>query len=184
MEGVTTLAGRGITAGKAAQEATPVKVKKLGHTVFSVSDIEKTTKFWTEIMGFQISDRNEQGMVFLRHGSDHHTVALAPAEGGHALPGKGEVGFDHCAFEVERVAELFEIRDFLRSKGVTIVFEGRRGPGCNIGVEFLDPDGFKIELYAAMDQFGWEGKSRPAEQWRRANSLEEAVAHPVPGARY
>jgi len=38
---------------------TPVKVKKLGHVVLTVSDIERTVKFWTEIMGFQVSDRNE-----------------------------------------------------------------------------------------------------------------------------
>ena len=47
-------------------ETTPVKVKKLGHVVFTVSDIERTTKFWTEIMDFQVSDRNAYGMVFLR----------------------------------------------------------------------------------------------------------------------
>ena len=32
---------------------TPVKVKKLGHVVLTVSDIERTVKFWTEIMGFK-----------------------------------------------------------------------------------------------------------------------------------
>ena len=48
------------------QDGTPVKVKKLGHVVFTVSEIERTTRFWTEIMGFQVSDRNERGMVFLR----------------------------------------------------------------------------------------------------------------------
>jgi len=47
-----------------------------------------------------------------------------------------------------------------------------------------DPDGFSIELYASMDQIGADGKSRPAEQWRRAKSLEEAVAHPLPGVTY
>ena len=47
-----------------------------------------------------------------------------------------------------------------------------------------DPDGFSIELYASMDQIGADGTSRPAEQWRRAKSLEEAVAHPLPGVRY
>ena len=36
-----------------APETTPVKVKKLGHVVFTVSDIERTTKFWTEIMDFR-----------------------------------------------------------------------------------------------------------------------------------
>ena len=82
------------------------------------------------------------------------------------------------------MADLFKIRAFLRSKGVPIVFEGRRGAGCNVGIEFKDPNGFQIELYAAMDQIGWDGKSRPSEQWKRAASLEEAVANPVPGAKY
>ena len=167
-----------------AREQTPVKVKKLGHVVFYVSDTERTTKFWTEVIGFQVSDRNEHGMVFLRCGSDHHTIALVPAKERHDLPKRGQLGFDHCALEVGRVRELLKIRDFLRSKGVKIVYEGRRGPGCNPGIEFLDPDGFTIELYACMDQIGWDGKSRPAEEWRRASSLEEAVENPVIGVKY
>jgi len=163
---------------------TPVKVKKVGHVVFSVSDVERSTKFWTEILGFRVSDRNERGMVFLRCGSDHHTIALAPASGQNDLPKKGHLGFDHCALEVESVSQLVKIRDFLREKGVPIIYEGRRGPGGNPGVEFLDPDGFQIELYASMDQIGPDGKSRPAEQWRRATSLEEALENPLPGAKY
>ena len=162
---------------------TPVRVKKLGHIVLRVSDIERSTRFWTDVLGFKVSDRNERGMVFLRHGSDHHTVALAPAEAG-AQPPKAQVGFDHVALEVESARDLIAVRDFLRASGVPIVFEGRRGPGSNPGVEFLDPDGFMVELYAAMDQIGDDGQSRPSEQWRRAASLEEALANPPSGVRY
>lgn len=170
---------------KVAQETTPIRIRKLGHVVFAVSDLERSTKFWTEIMGFKISDRNEHGMVFLHHGSDHHTIALAQAQGGlDNPPKKRQLGFDHCALEVGSVTELFQIRDFLRSKGIRIVYEGRRGAGCNPGVEFLDPDGFNIEIYASMDQIGWDGKSRPPEQWKRATSLEEAVANPPEGVKY
>ncbi len=166
-----------------SQQRTPVQVKKIGHVVFNVSDIERTTKFWTEIMGFHVSDRNERGMVFLRNASDHHTIGLAQARE-NELPKAGHVGFSHCALEVESVAQLFKIREFLRAKGVKIKYEGRKGAGCNTGVEFLDPDGLTIELYAAMDQVGWDGKSRPSNEWRRAKSLEEAVENPVPGVRY
>ncbi len=167
-----------------SQSATPVKVKKLGHVVFNVSDPERTAKFWTEIMGFQISDRNEWGMIFLRNASDHHTIALAPVKEHQGLSKKGALGFDHCALEVGSVSDLFKIRDYLRSKKVTITYEGRKGPGCNPGVEFLDPDGLTIELYASMDQVGWDGKSRPSNQWRRAKTLEEVVANPVEGVQY
>lgn len=170
--------------GSASQS--PVRVKKLGHVVLRVSDVERSTRFWTEVLGFKVSDRNEQGMVFLRHGSDHHTIALAPAKENTPLPDKarGQLGFDHMALEVEKVSDLLAIRDFLRSRDVPILFEGRRGPGSNPGVEFVDPDGYNIELYASMDQIGGDDRSRPPDEWRRATSLEEAIASPVPGAVY
>ena len=168
----------------ATRSSTPIKVKKLGHVVFRVSDIERSTRFWTGIMGFVVSDKNERGMVFLRHGSDHHSIALAEAEPGEGLPSKDRIGFDHLALEVGSVAELFEIRDFLRANDVKIIYEGRRGAGSNPGIEFLDPDGYQLEVYASMDKIGWDGVSRPASQWRRATSLEQALAEPVEGARY
>jgi catechol 2,3-dioxygenase len=167
-----------------ATEISPIKIKKIGHVVLSVSDVGRSTKFWTEIMGFNFSDKNETGMVFFRNATDHHTVALVQATEKNKLPERGQVGFDHMALEVATVSELFKIREFLKSKGVTIFYEGRRGPGGNPGVEFYDPDGFKIEIYASMDQVGTDGKSRPANEWRRATTLEEAVANPLPGATY
>src|SRR5436305_14495458 len=106
-------------------------------------------------MGFKVSDVNERGMVFLRCSSDHHTVALAQATNGGQLPRAGEIGFNHAAFEVGSVAELFEVRDFLCAKGVPLLYQGRRGPGSNPGLEFLDPDGYQFEIYAAMAQIGW-----------------------------
>ena len=42
-----------------ANEQSPIKIKKIGHVVLNVSDIERSSKFWTEIMGFRFSDRNE-----------------------------------------------------------------------------------------------------------------------------
>ena len=129
---------------QAEGQNSPVRVRKIGHVVFNVSDVERTTRFWTEIMGFHITDRNDRGMVFLRNASDHHTIGLAPAGDKGKVPNTDGVGFSHCALEVSSVSELYTIRDFLRAKGVVIQFEGRRGPGCNVGVEFQDPDGFNI----------------------------------------
>lgn len=164
---------------------TPVNVKKIGHVVYRVSDVDRSVRFWTEILGFKESDRNEQGMVFLRNAADHHTVALVQAEPGAKLGNPNDrsaLGMHHFAMEVGTIAELFAIREFLKSQNVTITYEGRRGPGSNPGVEFLDPDGYQLELYADMEQIGWDGKSRPAPFWRRASSLEEVVANPIPTA--
>ena len=105
------------------EQASPIKIKKIGHVVLSVSDIERSSKFWTEIMGFKFSDRNENGMVFFCNATDYHTVALIQATEKNQLPKRGQVGFDHMALEVASVSELFKIRDFLRSNGVEIFYE-------------------------------------------------------------
>jgi catechol 2,3-dioxygenase len=159
---------------------TPIAVRKLGHLVYEVSDIERSTRFWTEIMGFTVSDVNERGMVFLRTSGDHHSIALVPTDKpGRPAPEAG-VQFHHLAMEVGSVEELFAARTFLQERGIPVSYDGRRGPGGNIGVEFEDPDGYTFEIYAGMDQVGDDGRSRPAEQFRRAPSLEAAVADPLP----
>lgn len=168
-------------AGGSGTARTPIQVRKIGHVVYEVSDIERSTRFWTDILGFRVSDRNELGMVFLRCAADHHSLALKPSPG-RTRPADDTAGLqvNHFAMEVPSLDNLFAAREFLRKSGVPIVFEGRRGPGCNPGVEFLDPDGYMIEIYCGMDQIGEDGRSRPAEQFRRASSLEEAVANPLP----
>lgn len=173
-------------SANAAPVQTPVQIKKIGHVVLRVSDVERSARFWTELLGFKVSDYNEQGMVFLRNASDHHTIALAPATDltplSEARP--GGIGFHHMALEVDNASDLLRIRDYLREHNVPIVFEGRRGAGSNPGVEFRDPDGFMVEIYAQMDQIGPDGRSRPPEEWKRADSLEAAFADPVAGVKY
>jgi catechol 2,3-dioxygenase-like lactoylglutathione lyase family enzyme len=168
------------SGGKSVSDTTPIAVRKLGHLVYEVSDIERSTRFWTEILGFTVSDVNERGMVFLRSGGDHHSIALVPtAKGARPDPAAG-LQFHHLAMEVGSVEELFAARAFLRERRIPVSYEGRRGPGGNTGVEFEDPDGFTFEIYADMDQVAEDGRSRPAEQFRRATSLEAAVAEPLP----
>jgi catechol 2,3-dioxygenase-like lactoylglutathione lyase family enzyme len=164
----------------AVPKTTPINVRKLGHLVYEVSDIERTTAFWTEILGFTVSDRNEFGMVFLRCASDHHSIALVPSKKGARPPADAGLRFHHLAMEVDDIDVLFRARDFLQARGIPIDFEGRRGPGGNIGVEFLDPDGYLFEIYAKMDQVGADGHTRPAEQFNRVTTLEDAVAQPLP----
>jgi len=165
-------------ADKARPSPSPIKVKKLGHLVYEVSDVERSRKFWTEVMGFVVSDTNEHGMVFLRTNSDHHGIGLKPSKA-KERPERG-LQVEHLALEVEDVAALLEAREYLRQQGVEVVWEGRKGAGCNIGVTFLDPDGYQFELYCDMDQVDQSGRTRPADQFRRADSVEEAIAKPLP----
>ena len=61
--------------------------------------------------------------------------------------------------------------------------EGRRRAGCQIAVEFKDPDGNNLEIYWSIDRVGTDGAVRPPSEWRPARTLEDAVANPVAGQR-
>lgn len=160
----------------------PFRINKIGHVVLHVRDIERSTRFYTEVLGFKISDiyaNNELpgGAVFLRCNADHHGIALFQAKGG-PVPGQG---MNHVAFELSTLDELVRAREHLRKHGVTIDFHGRRRAGVQLAVEFRDPDGHRLEIYWGIDQFGFDDRARPPEEWKGAQSLEAAIADPVKG---
>ena len=159
------------------------QLKKLGHVVLNVTDLEKSVRFYTEVLGLAVSDRYPDsmvpgGMIFLRCNTDHHGVALV---------GRREKSerstLNPFAFEVGSLDEVFRAHAWLSERGVPIVFEGRRRAGCQIAVEFTDPDGNNLEIYWNIDQIGIEGHVRPASTWRQARTLEDAIANPVEGQR-
>ena len=159
------------------------ELKKIGHVVLNVSDLEAAVRFYTEVLGLQISDRYPDtmvpgGMVFMRCNTDHHGVALV---GGAARLER--TSLNHFAFEVGSLEEVFRARACLRERNVPIVFEGRRRAGCQIAIEFQDPDGNNLEIYWAIDQIGTNAAARPASEWRQARTLEDAIANPVAGQR-
>ncbi|SKA12956.1 Glyoxalase/Bleomycin resistance protein/Dioxygenase superfamily protein [Enhydrobacter aerosaccus] len=159
----------------------PFAVRRIGHTVVFVSDLDRSRCFYTEVLGFKVSDAYPDammpgGMVFLRCNGDHHCLALVG--GGSGAPDKS---LHHIAFELATLDEVFRARDHLKAAGARIVYEGRRRAGCQIAVEFLDPDGHHLELYWGLDQIGSDDRSRPSSEWRQTGTLEEAVRHAPPG---
>lgn len=160
----------------------PFSLNKIGHVVLMVADLKRSVEFYTGVLGFKVSDIYGEdmmpgGMVFMRCNTDHHGVALV---GGASGP-ENQRGLHHMAFEVGTLDEVFRARNHLRACGAKIIFEGRRRAGVQIAVEFLDPDGHNLEIYWGLDQVGTDGRSRPANEWRGAKSLEDAIANPPPG---
>ena len=159
------------------------QLRKIGHVVLNVTDLERALAFYTGILGLQVSDRYPDsmvpgGMVFLRLNPDHHGVALV----GGARPSE-HTSLNHFAFEVGSLDEVFRARAWLRERGVPIHFEGRRRAGCQVAIEFRDPDGNNLEIYWGIDQVGSDGHVRPPSEWRQALTLEDAIANPVAGQR-
>ena len=145
-----------------------IRVTKIGHIGLYCQDIKKMTDFYTNILGMKLSDVNEQGMVFLRFGTDHHSFNLVPMTEEMKKKGDGAQALQHIALEVWDLEELKKIGKYLQSKSVKggpkIKHEG---PGNNYVYNFQDPEGNNLQFFCGMDQIGWDGKSRPKEQWNR-----------------
>ena len=169
-------------AGAEPQPGLPFRITKLGHVVLRVRDLRRSAEFYTRVLGFRISDVYPEsmvpgGMVFMRCNPDHHGVALV----GAAQRDAENVELHHLAFEVATLDEVLRARAHLEAHGVAIEFEGRRRAGCQVAVEFRDPDNHRLEIYWGLDQVGSRGGVRPPEEWRELFSLEEAIDNPPPG---
>lgn len=161
----------------------PFRIGKLGHVVINVRDVARSVRFYTQVLGFEISDLYPEdmvpgGMAFLRCNHDHHGIALV---GSLSAAPNENVELNHIAFEVATLDEVVRARDHLAASGVTIDFAGRRRAGCQIAVEFRDPDNHRLEIYWGIDQIGSNGSVRPASEWKGVRSIEEAIADPVRG---
>ncbi len=160
----------------------PFRIGKLGHVVINVRDVARSVQFYTEVLGFEVSDVYPDdmvpgGMAFLRCNPDHHGIALV----GSLTEAAENRELNHIAFEVATLDEVLRARDHLQRHGVTLDFEGRRRAGCQLAVEFRDPDGHRLEIYWGIDQIGSDGRARAAAEWNGVRGLEAAIADPVPG---
>jgi catechol 2,3-dioxygenase len=162
--------------------AVPFQLGKIGHVALYVSDIERSIRFYRDILGFEVSDIYQDDMMpggaaFLRCNPDHHGIALFKATETNPTG----AGLHHMAFEVPTLDDVVRARTHLRASNVPIDFDGRRRAGVQIAVEFRDPDGHRLEIYWGIDQIAPGAKARPAHEWKGARSLEEAIADPVVG---
>jgi catechol 2,3-dioxygenase-like lactoylglutathione lyase family enzyme len=147
--------------------------------VIQVRNLERSLRFYTEVLNFRVSDQATGGGVFLTAVGDHHTIGLFPSAGENAeIPDESAVRLHHLAMEVGTLDELFAIRAYLRERGVPVVWDGRRALGGHTSVEFLDPDGYHLEVYCDMDQIGPDGRTRPRDPNAVYDSLEKARDNP------
>ena len=160
----------------------PFSVRKLGHVVLKVKDLQRAVAFYTGVLGFRVSDvypdtMMRGGMVFLRCNTDHHCLALV----GGAKEDASARELHHLAFEVATLEEVLRAREHLRKHDVKIDFVGRRRAGCQVAVEFRDPDNHFLEIFWGLDQVGSDQRVRPPEEWAEELSLEDAIRHAPSG---
>ena len=141
----------------------PIRISKIGHVGLYCRDVTRMVEFYTRVLGFKVSDVNEKGMTFLRFGADHHSFVLAPAP----QPPSGPTVLQQIAMEVADLDSLKRIRTYLLAQDVKASAIKHEGPGNDYTFDFDDPEGNRLQFFCEMDQIGWDGKSRPKEQWKR-----------------
>jgi catechol-2,3-dioxygenase len=117
---------------------------KLGHVARFVDSARAGERFYTETLGFRVSDWRTTVSVFMRCGPDHHTINVFEGE---------PRGLAHIAFEVKDFSELQRACDVLAGHRMKLDWgPSRHVIGHNISCYHQSPDGLRIEVYTEMDQ--------------------------------
>ncbi|MCE2462387.1 MAG: VOC family protein [Dehalococcoidia bacterium] len=151
------------------------KPKRVGHLVLNVRDVEASTRFYTEILGFEIAVQRPN-MTFLTCGKIHHDLALFKASEDSPPVSEGQVGLNHFAVQVEDLDALTETYQRLKEKGVPV--DNTVDHGMTQSVYFHDPDGIRIEFFCNSTSTTEEGLAlmRAPDRQNRELVLEDAPA--------
>jgi catechol-2,3-dioxygenase len=113
-----------------------------------VADLERSTAFYRDVLGFRIAERDpEHGGVFMTLGEDFHTIDLFPHPDPLRAdsPTRSHVGVAHIAFQVASFEDLRDAYATLQNHGVAI---DRAMDHVNQrSIYFADPDGNRLEIY-------------------------------------
>jgi lactoylglutathione lyase len=121
------------------------KVKKLLHTRYRVDDLERTVKFYREVLGLEEVRRHKSPrgseLVFLKAPGSEELIELC------CFPASGRVkvqpDLTHLAFEVD---SLEEFSRHLAGLGLKYS-DGPHAGADGSGIAFVDaPEGYEIEL--------------------------------------
>ena len=122
-----------------------MKVRKLLHTRYRLNDLEKSVKFYKEILGLEELRRHKSPrgseLVFLKTPGSEELLELCsfPSSG----PVQVQPDLTHLAFEVD---SLEEFGKHLTSKGLKYSDGPHMKPDGG-GIAFVDaPEGYEIEL--------------------------------------
>jgi glyoxylase I family protein len=133
---------------------TPIAAGPIHHLRLTVSDVERSRAFYTEVLGFRhVMDL--PGGFFLNNGAVGRGLGPSPAPA-RAPAGdrfdEARVGLDHLSFSVASREELERARQLLDERGVPHGEVTDLGEAFGLYIlAFRDPDNIQLELTAAYD---------------------------------
>src|SRR5690349_3227078 len=130
---------------------------RIGHIHLTVADLERSLRFYRDVLGFEVTTRYGSDAVFLSAGGYHHHIGLNTWAGrGAPAPPPGTTGLYHFAILYPDRGALADALRRLLAAGVPI--EGASDHGVSEAIYLRDPDGNGVELY----------RDRPEAEWPRA----------------
>ena len=125
-----------------------IQVLGIDHVAISVADLERSLKFYTEVLGLRVSPREHQkpGIeYFLDCGSSLIGLIQGEKDGQKHMLQDGGLGGNHVSFRVP-TKDFDRYHEELKTLGVTITYQKKREKSWSL--YFLDPDGNKLEITA------------------------------------
>jgi catechol 2,3-dioxygenase len=128
----------------------------IGHVHLQVSDLERSVKFYSEALGFDLTTRLGDSAAFLSFGGYHHHLGLNTwhSRGGPPAP-RSAAGLYHFAILYPDRASLARAVKRVLASGLTL--DGASDHGVSEAIYLHDPDRNGIELY----------RDRPRGEWPR-----------------
>jgi catechol 2,3-dioxygenase-like lactoylglutathione lyase family enzyme len=123
-----------------------IRVLGVDHVALSVADLERSRKFYEEVLGLKVSPRENQKPgteYFLDCGASLVGLIQGDPKGDKHELQDGGLGGNHFSFRVP-TKDFDAAVEELKRRNVTITFEKKRERSWS--VYFLDPDGNKLEL--------------------------------------
>jgi catechol 2,3-dioxygenase len=138
------------------------------HLTFAASDVQAFVDFYHGKLGFALTDRvrhdsGELATAFITSNHEHHTLACFKSD---------RTGVDHHSYEAGDWAYIRDWCDHFAANDIQLAWgPGRHGPGNNLFVFIVDPDGNWIEVSAELeviydrDVVDWPQHPRTLNKW-------------------
>lgn len=131
----------------------------IGHVHLKVADLERSIKFYRDVLGFKVMTLMGDSAAFLSAGGYHHHIGLNTWESsGGKQPPQGSTGLYHFAILVPNRKELAKV--FKRLMEHKYPIEGASDHGVSEAIYLKDPDGNGIEIYADRPRSKWKYNSK------------------------
>lgn len=153
--------------------------QKISHIVMHSPDHQTAVAFFTDVLGFRVSDWLGDFMAFLRCNEAHHRVAFLP----------GPPCLNHVAYDMLSVDDMMRGVSRLRRQDVEIKWgPGRHTAGNNTFSYFTTPNGFAVEYTSELETVDFETHEakvhipgpRVMDQWEIGVGGPQTMPHPEP----